>query len=106
MSKHMDIYRMINRQLKMTTAPRGVLVFFTLLSALVVCGCGDKNESEFIRGCKSSGGTTAVCNCIWDTLKTIYTHGELEKINQQYGYVPPRFMDNMQRAALQCRNKD
>jgi hypothetical protein len=38
-----------------------------------------------------------------DDLKTKYTHGELEKMNQQYGYVPPRFMDNMLSAAQQCR---
>lgn len=44
---------MINRQLKMTMAPRGALLVVTLLSALAVSGCGDKNEREFIRGCKS-----------------------------------------------------
>ncbi|WP_440800149.1 hypothetical protein [Serratia marcescens] len=99
----MDINTMINRQLKMTMASRGVLLAFTLLSALAVSGCGDKNEREFIRGCKSGGGTTAVCGCIWDDLKTKYTHGELEKMNQQVGYVPPRFMDNMLSAAQQCR---
>lgn len=77
-----------------------------LLSVAALSGCGDeksKAESEFIRGCKSGGGTTAICGCIWDDLKTKYTHGELEKMNQQYGYVPPRFMDNMLSAAQQCR---
>ncbi|QJW56503.1 hypothetical protein HL670_03399 [Serratia plymuthica] len=99
----MDINTMINRQLKVTLAPWGAYLVFTLLSALVVSGCGDKNEREFIRDCKSGGGTTAVCGCIWDDLKTKYTHGELEKMNEQYGYVPPRFMDNMLSAAQQCR---
>lgn len=77
-----------------------------LLSVAALSGCGDeksKAESEFIRGCKSGGGGTAICGCIWDDLKTKYTHGELEKMNQQYGYVPPRFMDNMLSAAQQCR---
>lgn len=77
-----------------------------VLSTVVLSGCGDaksKAESEFIRGCKSGGGTTALCGCIYDDLKTKYTHGELEKMNQQYGYVPPRFMDNMLSAAQQCR---
>ena len=82
----------------------GPLLLFTLmLSAVTLSGCGDKNEREFIRGCKSGGGTTAVCGWIRDDLKTKYTHGELEKMNQQYGYVPPRFMDNMLSAAQQCR---
>ncbi|MDV0678119.1 hypothetical protein VC636_24635 [Citrobacter freundii] len=82
----------------------GPLLLFTLmLSAVTLSGCGDKNEREFIRGCKSGGGTTAVCGCIRDDLKTKYTHGELEKMNQQYGYVPPRFMDNMLSTAQQCR---
>ncbi|BEO06759.1 hypothetical protein ACQF0C_001816 [Serratia marcescens] len=94
---------MINSKLKVTMVPRGAFLAFTLLSALVVSGCGDKNEREFIRGCKSGGGTTAICGCIWDDLKTKYTHGELEKMHQQPGYVPPRFMDNMLSAAQQCR---
>jgi hypothetical protein len=94
---------MINRQLKANVALRGLLLFCTLLSALALSGCGDKNENEFIRGCKSGGGTTALCGCIWDDLKTKYTHGELQKMNTQYGYVPPRFMDNMLSAAQQCK---
>ncbi|WFV17777.1 MULTISPECIES: hypothetical protein [Citrobacter freundii complex] len=94
---------MIQKKLKITMVPRGAFLVVTLLSALTLSGCGDKNEREFIRGCKSSGGTTAICGCIWDELKMTYTHGELEKMNQQYDYVPPRFMDNMLSAAQQCR---
>ena len=74
-----------------------------LLSVVALSGCGDKDEREFIQGCKSGGATTALCGCIWDDLKTKYTHGELEKMNQQYGYVPPGFMDNTLSAAQQCR---
>lgn len=103
MSQRMDINTMIHDKLKVTAAPRGAFLVFTLLAALALSGCGDKNEREFIRACKSGGGTTAVCGCTWDKLKTKYTHGELEKMHQQPGYVPPRFMDNMLRAALQCR---
>lgn len=87
--------------MKPVAAP--LLLFILLLSAVTLNGCGDKNEREFIQGCKSGGGTIAVCGCIWDDLKTKYTHGELEKMNQSYGYVPPRFMDNMLSAAQQCR---
>lgn len=87
--------------MKPVAAP--MLLFTLLLSAAALNGCGDKNEREFIQGCKSGGGTTAVCRCIWDDLKTKYPHGELEKMNQQYGYVPPRFMDNMLSAAQQCK---
>ncbi|CAM4129746.1 MULTISPECIES: hypothetical protein [Lelliottia] len=79
-----------------------------LLSVGVLSGCGDeksKAESEFIRGCKSGGGTTAICGCVYDTLQTKYTHGELLKMNQQYGYVPPGFMNNMLSAAQQCRKQ-
>lgn len=79
-----------------------------LLSVGVLSGCGDeksKAESEFIRGCKSGGGTTAVWGCIYDTLQTKYTHAELLKMNQQYGYVPPGFMNNMLIAAQQCRKQ-
>ncbi|WP_255321536.1 hypothetical protein [Enterobacter cloacae] len=47
-----------------------LLLFTLLLSAVTLSGCGDKNEREFIQGCKSGGGTTAVCGCIWDDLKT------------------------------------
>ena len=43
----MDINTMIHRQLKMTTASRGALLAVTLLSALAVSGCGDKNEQEW-----------------------------------------------------------
>jgi hypothetical protein len=49
----------------------GLLVHFLqglLLSALFLSGCGDKTEREFIRGCKSGGGTTAICGCIYDDL--------------------------------------
>lgn len=74
-----------------------------LLSALFLSGCGDKTEREFIRGCQSGGGTTAICGCIYDDLKTKYPSGELEKMNQRTGYVPPGFMDNMLSAARQCR---
>lgn len=97
---------MLNMQLTTKVTLRSFFLLSTLLSAAVLSGCGDKNEREFIQGCKSGGGTTAICGCIWDDLKTKYTHGELEKMNQQYGYVPPRFMDNMLNAAQQCRNKD
>ncbi|MFZ5273722.1 hypothetical protein [Enterobacter asburiae] len=79
-----------------------------LLSVAALSGCGDeksKAESEFIRGCKSGGGTTAICGCVYDILKTKYPHGELEKMNQQYGYVPPGFMNNMLSAAQQCRKQ-
>lgn len=85
---------------------RVLSVLCLLCSVAVLSGCGDaksKAESEFIRGCKSGGGTTALCGCVYDILQTKYTHGELEKMNQQYGYVPPRFMDNMLSAAQQCR---
>ncbi|EPG7393437.1 hypothetical protein I8I98_002912 [Enterobacter cloacae] len=85
------------------TASRGLLLLCTLLSAVVLSGCGDKDECEFIRGCKSGGGSTAVCGCIYDDLKTRYTQGELQKLNTQYGYVPPGFMENMLKAAQQCR---
>lgn len=93
---------MTNRQ-PTGAASRGLLLLCTLLSAVALSGCGDKDEREFIRGCKSGGGTTAVCGCIYDDLKTKYTHGELQKMNTQYGYVPPRFMENMLKAAQQCR---
>ncbi|EMW2202655.1 MULTISPECIES: hypothetical protein [Enterobacteriaceae] len=79
-----------------------------LFSVMALSGCGDeksKAESEFIRGCKSGGGTTAVCGCIYDILQTKYPHGELLKMNQQYGYVPPGFMNNMLSAAQQCRKQ-
>ena len=85
------------------TASRGLLLLCTLLSAVVLSGCGDKDEREFIRGCKSGGGSTAVCGCIYDDLKTRYTQGELQKLNTQYGYVPPGFMENMLKGAQQCR---
>ena len=78
----------------------GPLLRFTLLlSVVALSGCGDKDEREFIQGCKSGGGTTALCGCIWDNLKTKYSHGELQRMNQQYGYVP----DNTLSAAQQCR---
>lgn len=90
--------------MKPVAAP--LLLFTLLLSAATLSGCGDeksKAESEFIRGCKSGGGTTAICGCVYDILLTKYPHGELLRMNQQYGYVPPRFMDNMLSAAQQCR---
>lgn len=85
------------------TASRGLLLLCTLLSAVALSGCGDKDEREFIRGCKSGGGSTAVCGCIYDDLKTRYTQGELQKMNTQYGYMPPGFMENVLKAAQQCR---
>ncbi|MEL5428907.1 hypothetical protein [Serratia nevei] len=83
-------------------------VLCLLLSVAALNGCGDeksKAESEFIRGCKSGGGTTALCGCIYDILQTKYPNGELLKMNQQYGYVPPGFMNNMLSAAQQCRKQ-
>lgn len=35
---------MINKQLKITMAPRGVLLIVTLLAAQALSGCGDRNE--------------------------------------------------------------
>jgi len=49
-----------------------------VLSVTVLGGCGDEKsraESEFIRGCKSGGGTTALCGCVYDILQTKYTRG-------------------------------
>ena len=99
---------MINRRLHPLTVTRlcGLALPLTLLSALVLSGCGDEDEREFIRGCKSGGGTTVLCGCIYDDLKTKYSHGELQKMNTQYGYIPPDFMNNMLKAAQQCKNKD
>ncbi|EOZ3059156.1 hypothetical protein ACQSI4_002658 [Enterobacter hormaechei] len=58
----------------------GPLLLFTLmLSAVTLSGCGDKNEREFIRGCKSGGGTTAVCGCIRDDLKRNIRTGSWRK---------------------------
>jgi hypothetical protein len=93
---------MIKKKLNLAMAPRGVFFVFTLLSTLAVSGCGDKNERVY-PGLQVRWRNPAVCGCIWDELKTKYTHGELEKMNQQVGYVPPRFMDNMLSAAQQCR---
>ncbi|WAT07365.1 hypothetical protein [Rouxiella badensis] len=93
----------MNLLLSAKSRQRGFFLLCALSSALVLSGCGDKDEHEFIRGCKSGGGTTAICGCIWDDLKTKYTHGELQKMNHQYGYVPQGFMDNMLNAAQQCR---
>ena len=79
-----------------------------LFSVSALSGCGDaksRAESEFIRGCKSGGGTTAICGCVYDALQTKYPHGELLRMNQQYGYVPPGFMNNMLSAAQQCRRQ-
>lgn len=94
---------MMNPRLQANDKSRSLLLLCTLLSALTLSGCGDSDEREFIRGCKAGGGTTALCGCIWDDLKTKYTHGELQRMNTQYGYVPPGFMDNMLKAAQQCR---
>ena len=49
----MGINTMINKKLIVNITPRGAFLAFTLLSALAVSGCGDKNEREFMRGCKS-----------------------------------------------------
>jgi hypothetical protein len=87
---------------------RVLSVLCLVLSTVVLSGCGDersKAESEFIRGCKSGGGTTAICGCVYDILQTKYPHGELLRMNQQYGYVPPGFMNNMLSAAQQCRKQ-
>ncbi|SPW28704.1 Uncharacterised protein [Edwardsiella tarda] len=80
-------------------------IIIILLSSISLSGCGDSSEREFIRGCKAGGGTTALCSCIFDNLKSVYTSDELEKINQQYGYAPPHFMENMLVAAQRCKNK-
>ncbi|NBJ33135.1 hypothetical protein GE191_05530 [Serratia fonticola] len=84
----------------------GLFLLCTLLSVFALGGCGDeksKAESEFIRGCKSGGGTTALCGCVYDALEAKYTHNELLKMSKQYGYAPPGFMDNMLKAAQECR---
>ncbi|MDS7730093.1 hypothetical protein [Klebsiella oxytoca] len=87
---------------------RVLSVLCLLLSATALSGCGDeksKAESQFIRDCKSGGGTTAICGCVYDILQTKYPHSELLKMNQQYGYAPPGFMNNMLSAAQQCRKQ-
>ncbi|MDM2838722.1 hypothetical protein OGY69_07600 [Citrobacter sp. Cpo086] len=61
------------------TASHGLLLLCTLLSAVALSGCGDKDEREFIRGCKFGGGTTAICGCIYDDLKTKYPMANCRK---------------------------
>lgn len=81
----------------------GFFLLCTLLSAVVLSGCGDKDERQFILDCQSGGGTAALCGCLWEDLKTKYPRGELQQMNQQYGYIPQGFMNNMMAAAQQCR---
>jgi hypothetical protein len=79
-----------------------------VLLTSVISGCGDeksKAESDFIRDCKTGGGTTALCGCIYDRLLPQYPKGELLKMSQEYGYVPPGFMNNMLNAAQHCRKQ-
>ena len=95
----------ISQQLK-APASRRLIGYAVLALSLVLTGCGDKNEREFIRGCKAGGGSTTVCGCIWDELKPQYQGGELEKMHQQYGYIPPHFMDNLLKAAQRCQKKE
>lgn len=75
-----------------------------LIAILLLSGCGDKNERDFIRGCKSGGYSTALCGCIWDELQKIYVDDEL-LLTSQSGQLPPDFMRNMQKASLQCSIK-
>jgi len=96
----------LSGQLATASQRTGLFLLCTLLSVFALGGCGDeksKTESEFIRGCKSSGGTTALCGCVYDALEAKYTHNELLKMSKQYGYLPPGFMDNMLKAAQECR---
>ncbi|HGY4720959.1 TPA: hypothetical protein ACNV1G_002142 [Citrobacter amalonaticus] len=94
---------MLNKSLPLPVSPRVVLLP-ELLVILLLSGCGDREERDFIRGCKSGGYSTALCGCIWDELQKIYVNGELQQTSQD-GRLPPGFINNMQKAGLQCSKK-
>ncbi|AXY57675.1 hypothetical protein CDG60_14550 [Acinetobacter chinensis] len=48
------------------------------LTVLLLTGCAGKSERQFISGCRSGGGDTATCSCIYSKLEKKFGADALE----------------------------
>lgn len=55
-----------------------VLGLFTVV--FIVSGCSSEYKREFMRGCKSSGATSAICHCHYDNVMSKYSEGQLRSL--------------------------
>ncbi|SDV11938.1 hypothetical protein SAMN05216202_5384 [Pseudomonas mucidolens] len=53
-----------------------------IITLVILAGCSDENSharGEFLSGCVHSGGTKAVCQCIFRNLEKKYSPTELQQ---------------------------
>lgn len=74
-----------------------------LVLALVACTSEyRKARSEFVAGCRDSGPSSSVCNCVFETLEDYY--GEDQMIAMAKGRTLPGLAEQVTEAAAVCRD--
>lgn len=77
-----------------------------ILAVLVLSACTSeyrKARSQFVSGCRESGPSSSVCNCVFDTLEDHY--GEDQMIAMANGRPLPGLAEQVTQAAAVCRDE-
>ncbi|KGK59211.1 MULTISPECIES: hypothetical protein [Xanthomonas] len=87
---------------------RDVAKIAAALAVLLMLGaCSskvDKARNEFVDSCSSGGGDKSICECAFDKLQSHYGEEGIVAM-QSGGYPPPDFVDQLAKAAQQCRKR-
>lgn len=74
-----------------------------LVLLLAACTSEYRNaRSQFVAGCRDSGPSSSVCNCVFDTLEDHY--GEDQMIAMAKGRPLPDLAEQAVQAAATCRD--
>ena len=74
-----------------------------LVLALVACTSDyRKARSEFVAGCRDSGPSSSVCNCVFKALEDHYGEGQM--IAMAKGRLLPGLAEQVTEAAAVCRD--
>lgn len=82
-------------------------ILFGAAALLLLIGCSsklDKVRESFIDSCKSSGASTAKCECAIDKIQAHYGEEKLVAINEG-GQTPSDFFEQLAVAGQQCREE-
>lgn len=74
-----------------------------LVLALVACTSEyRKARSQFVAGCRDSGPSSSVCNCVFETLEDHYGEGQMIALAK--GRTLPGLAEQVVQAAAECRD--
>ena len=82
---------------------RAALVGLVLVALAACTSDYRKARSEFVAGCRDSGVSSGVCNCVFEELEEHY--GEAPMIAMSRGVQPDGFGERMLAAANTCRSE-